>query len=177
MRPASFITSLLLPLILAIAPAQADTDRAMLDSMIGNWEGQGRLTYTQTWTFDFKCKVEGRPATVDAQVDLLGKCWSGPIWSRMAAALRYDPESRSYVGKFRDGTNTFVIDMRGKPAPDAIDLDLRQGKTRGAMALAFQSDDQIELEISVLNPRTKAKRKVIDLVLARRNTRLGALAD
>lgn len=177
MRNAQFVLLVMLCTMLGGGAASADANNAMLGDMVGNWRGEGRLTYTKTWTFDFKCEIEGRPGPIKTQVDLLGRCWTGPIWSSMGAALRYNPRTRSYAGKFRDGTSTFVIDIKGRPAKKAIDLDLKQGKQRGAMALAFKSRDAIDLTISVIHPETKARRKVVDLALERAKVRVGALAD
>ncbi|MCB1491529.1 MAG: hypothetical protein KDJ77_06985 [Rhodobiaceae bacterium] len=175
MRIAKSIAACLLPLVIAITPAKADAGRDLLDDMVGNWEGAGKLTYTKDWTFDFRCKIEGRPGVVETQVDLLGKCWAGPIWSSMGAALRYNPKTRSYVGKFRDGTDTFVIDIKGRHENRALDLDLRQGKQRGAMAVAFRNHDSIDLTIAIVHPTTKARRQVVGLSLERSNSRMGAL--
>lgn len=172
MRRSLLTAALLLPL--SVAPAGADE---LLETMIGNWEGAGQLTYTTAWTFPFRCEIEGRPAKVATQVDLLGKCWAGPIWSTMGAALRYNKKSKSYIGKFRDGTSTFVVDIRGRPVDNALALDLKQGGRRGAMAVAFRSRDAIELKVSVIDNGSQEQRQVVDLTLERKNTRLGALAQ
>lgn len=175
MRTPRLSALFILPVILFGADARADENRAMLDSMIGQWAGSGQLTYTKEWTMPFKCEIEGRPANTESTVDLVGKCWSGPIWSRMGAALRYNKKSQSYIGRFRDGTSTFVIDIKGKPADKAIALDLRQGKQQGAMDLAFMSKNRIGLTISVVNPKTKGQRQVVDLTLDRQAIKVGAL--
>jgi len=159
----------------APTPAHADKGQRLLDTMVGEWRGDGQLNYTQQWSFPFKCEIEGRTTKAKGQVDLVGKCWSGPIWSRMAAALRYNAKSRSYVGRFRDGTNTFVIDIKGRRSGDTIDLDLRQGRQQGALGLDFDNNDKVDLTIAIVNPETKAQRKVVDLTLNRKTTKVGAL--
>ena len=159
------------------ADARADENRAMLDSMVGQWAGSGQLTYTKEWTMPFRCEIEGRPANTESTVDLVGRCWSGPIWSRMGAALRYNKRSQSYIGRFRDGTSTFVIDIKGKPADQAMALDLRQGQQRGAMDVAFMSKNRIDLKVSVINPKTRDQRQVIDLTLDRKAFKVSALEN
>lgn len=176
MRMRILTASLVSALFLAPDSALADSNRKMLEDMIGNWQGGGQLTYTKSLTFPFKCKIEGRASDIKSQVDLVGKCWYGPMWGSMGAALRYNPRTKSYIGKFQDGTRTFVIDMRGKPAERAMDLDLQQGAQRGALALKFRSRDTIAMKISVVHPTTRASKQVVDLTLNRANTKVGALA-
>ncbi|MEM6665681.1 MAG: hypothetical protein AAF638_04695 [Pseudomonadota bacterium] len=162
---------------LAPTPAHADKGAAMIDNMVGKWSGSGKVTYTETWTFNFKCNIEGKPGPVRSQVDLTGKCWTGPLWSRMAAALRYNPKTRSYVGQFKDGTRTFVIDISGKRRGKKMNLGLKQGKQRGAMDLAFRSDDELDLKIALIHPTSKARRQVVNMALQRTPNKVSRLSD
>ncbi|MEM6616140.1 MAG: hypothetical protein AAF619_06415 [Pseudomonadota bacterium] len=160
---------------LQASPGLANDSTKMLHKMVGTWKGNGHLAYTQEWTFNFKCEIEGKPGIIDRQVDLMGRCWSGPIWSSMGAALRYNPRTKSYVGKFRDGTSTFVIDIAGKRSGQSMALDLSQGHQRGALDMTFQDQDSLVLSVAIVDPRTKARRKVVDLNLERQPTRLSRL--
>lgn len=164
MRHVHRFLAALLPCLLG-APAPSMADPVLVDKMMGKWEGSGRVTYSPTWTFDFKCELEGKPGQVATQVDLLGKCWSGPMWGRMAAALRYDAATRSWAGRFRDGTDTFVIEIAGRSEGDALTFDLSQGPHRGALGMAFQGERDVVVTVSVLDPRSARQVKVADLTL------------
>ena len=161
--------------VLMAAPAFADKNRLILNKMVGSWAGKGQLSYTEIFTFPFRCEIEGRPGVLRTQVDLIGKCWSGPFWGRMAAALRYDPRTRSYRGIFRDNTETFVIELKGKRAGESVKWDLAQGARRAAMDTDFENSDQVNLTLALINAKTRKQRKVINLELHRTAKQTAAL--
>lgn len=153
--------------VLAASPALADKNRKIIDQMVGTWAGKGQLEYTEIFTFPFRCEIEGKPGVVRTQVDLIGKCWSGPFWGRMAAALRYDPKSGSYRGIFRDNTQTFVIQLRGRRAGKAVNWNLAQGTRRASMSTNFADSDKVNLTLALINNKTQQQRQVINLQLQR----------
>ncbi len=156
-------------------PVQADPNHRILSQMVGSWFGEGQLEYTKIFTFPFKCEIQGQPGAVKAQVDLTGRCWYGPLWGRMAAALRYDKRTGSYRGIFRDATETFIIDLKGKRKGQTVKMDLQQGPQRAAMDVAFENANQLQLTIDLIDPATQGKRQVIDLTLNRLAERTAAL--
>ena len=174
-RLTAFIPSLLLclPLFLlallgwpgSLSESFAEPNRQFLARLDGTWEGRGHMAFGPENTFDFKCRIQGDPKRKGERVALRAQCWRGILSTSMNADLRYNTRTRRYEGLFNDITKAWQIDINGRRKGNNLSLDLKQGRGRGVLTAKFGKGDRLDLQVSVINLRTKRKVPVISVNL------------
>lgn len=135
----------------ASAPAAtaASRDKAFFQSVAGSWQGPGEIVAGKYKGTKFSCSLTGEPV-VDGKAGLKldGTCRVGIFSQPMSAVL--SQSGSSYKGKFLDGASGKGLDIiSGRVSKDNVVLGINRSKLNGAMIARLESDNAINVTISV----------------------------
>lgn len=132
----------------APAATAASRDKAFFQSVSGAWQGPGEIVAGKYKGTKFSCKLTGEPTNGKAGLKLDGTCRVGLFSQPMSAVL--SEAGSSYKGQFLDGASGKGLDIvSGKVSKDNVVLGINRSKLNGAMIARLESDNAMNITISV----------------------------
>lgn len=136
---------------IAIAPAAhaGSRDKAFFETVAGSWKGPGEIVAGKYKGTKFTCNLIGEPAEGDKTgIKLDGTCRVGVFSQPMSAVITQS--GNTYKGAFLDGADGKGLDViSGTVNKDKVVLGINRSKLNGAMIARLQSDNTMNVTISV----------------------------
>jgi hypothetical protein len=132
----------------APAATAASRDKAFFRQVSGAWQGPGEIVAGKYKGTKFTCSLTGAPTDGKAGLKLDGTCRVGLFSQPMSAVL--SETGSTYKGKFLDGASGKGLDIvSGKVNKDNVVLGINRSKLNGAMIARLESDNAMNVTISV----------------------------
>ena len=132
----------------APAATAASRDKAFFQQVEGAWQGPGEIVAGKYKGTKFTCKLTGEANDGKAGLKLDGTCRVGLFSQPMSAVLA--EAGSSYKGQFLDGAAGKGLDIvSGKVNKDNVVLGINRSKLNGAMIARLESDNAMNITISV----------------------------
>nr|WP_316654417.1 hypothetical protein [uncultured Gellertiella sp.] len=127
----------------------ASRDKVFFQSVAGAWQGPGEIVAGKYKGTKFSCSLTGEaPSAGKAGLKLDGTCRVGLFSQPMSAEL--SDAGGTYKGKFLDGASGKGLDIiSGRVAKDNVVLGINRSKLNGAMIARLESDNAMNVTISV----------------------------
>jgi uncharacterized protein (DUF2147 family) len=143
------VAALLAASAFALPASAGSRDKAFFDQVTGSWQGRGEIVAGKYKGTKFACDLTGDTAPAKgAGIQLDGFCRVGVFKQPMSALIT--KAGGTYKGKFLDGASGKGLDITsGQVAGNKVVLGINRQKLNGAMIARLESDNKMNITISV----------------------------
>ena len=153
------VAAILAATTFALPAAAGPRDKAFFDQVSGNWQGKGEIVAGKYKGTKFNCDLTGDTAAAkDAGIQLDGFCRVGVFKQPMSALIT--KAGATYKGRFLDGAAGKGLDITsGQVAGNKVVVGINRQKLNGAMIARLESDNKMNITISV-----KVENKMVPVI-------------